>query len=291
MGSDHPESPSRLVAIQKLLETEEWNQKLLRKEANKIDLTSLCKLHPKHHVEALMEQSPSDGIVPVAADVCFNPHTIDASLYAAGAAIQATDEVIAGVAKNAFCPVRPPGHHAETAISMGFCVFNSVALAAERALASGMERVAILDFDVHHGNGTVEIFQDRPEVLVCSSFQYPFYPGRFDEVVRPNIFLTPFQAHTDSSVFRQTLEPQWREALHQHQPEMIFISAGFDAHAHDPLAQLDLVDEDYLWLTQFILNMAGEFSEDRVVSMLEGGYDINALTRCVKLHIDGLSAA
>jgi acetoin utilization deacetylase AcuC-like enzyme len=289
MGAGHPESPDRLSAINQMIKSSDWHGKLIFRDAQALNVGWLTKVHPKSHVEALMELSPDQGIVSIDADTHLNPHSIRASLLAAGAAFLATDEVIAKRANNAFCSVRPPGHHAESAISMGFCLFNSVALAAERALASGLRRVAIIDFDVHHGNGTVEIFQDRPEVLVCSSFQYPFYPGRFDTIDKPNICLTPINAGSDGSVFRSQVEPQWRKAILAHQPEMIFISAGFDAHRDDPLGGLNLADDDFLWVTQLIRELADQTAQGRIVSLLEGGYDLNALARCAKLHLQGLT--
>jgi acetoin utilization deacetylase AcuC-like enzyme len=171
---------------------------------------------------------------------------------------------------------------------MGFCIFNNVALAAERALSLGAQRVAILDFDVHHGNGTVEIFQDRPEVLVCSSFQYPFYPGRYDDVALPNICLTPLPEGTAGSAFRAAIERSWLPALHRHQPDIVMVSAGFDAHREDPMAGLLLEDDDYLWLGEIIGDQAQTLCAGRVVSLLEGGYNIEALARSVELYLTGL---
>ena len=289
MSPSHPECPGRLQSIDSMVHATDWGDSLCFKEASALALSSLYTVHPKHHVEALLELSPREGLVSVDGDTSLNPHSINAALTAAGAALEATDKVLAKQASNVFCAVRPPGHHAESTISMGFCLFNSVALAAERALAAGLKRVAILDFDVHHGNGTVEIFQDRPEVLVCSSFQFPFYPGRFDQVDKPNICLTPLKAGTASSAFKQAIETQWRQALSKHQPEMIFISAGFDAHREDPLGGLTLEDEDYLWLTQFIVDIAKQCCEGRIVSLLEGGYHLDALARSVKQHLFGLT--
>jgi acetoin utilization deacetylase AcuC-like enzyme len=290
MGPQHPESPARLHAIEKMLASTDWGNKLQFAEAPLLAVDKLLSVHPQYHIDALLELAPSEGIVSVDADTHLNPHSMSAALRAAGAALHATDEVLAGRFNNAFCAVRPPGHHAESTISMGFCLFNSVALAAERALAFGLERVAILDFDVHHGNGTVEIFQDRPEVLVCSSFQFPFYPSRFDEVVRPNICLSPLAAGSNGNTYRQAIEKQWRDALHQHQPQMIFISAGFDAHREDPLGGLMLEDSDYLWLTEFIKDASVHSAEGRIVSLLEGGYHLEALARGVQQHLKGLLA-
>ncbi len=289
MGGQHPESPDRLAYIDMLVRKTDWKDRLVYTTAPRLNTDWLTQVHPREHVEALMALSPSEGLASVDGDTRLNPFSIEASLHAAGAAYYATNEIIAKRAKNAFCSVRPPGHHAESSIAMGFCLFNSVALAAERALALGMSRVAILDFDVHHGNGTVEIFKDRPEVLVCSSFQHPFYPGRFSDVDRPNICLTPLAAGSDGAVFRAAIEPQWRAAIHEHQPEMIFVSAGFDAHRNDPLGGLNLETSDFLWVTQFIQDLASESAEGRIVSLLEGGYDLNALSLSVLAHIRGLT--
>ena len=291
MGVSHPESPARLRSINKMISGIDWGSKLSLVDAPLLDVGDLEAVHPSHHVDAILERSPQRGLAYLDADTAINPYSIDAALHAAGAGILATDMVLAGKAQNAFCAVRPPGHHAESTIAMGFCVFNSVALAVERALASGLSRVAVMDFDVHHGNGTVEIFQRRPEVLVCSSFQYPFYPGRFDDVDLPNICLTPLRASTGSDVFRQAIERDWLPAIRDHQPEMFFISAGFDAHQDDPLAGLNLVDGDYLWITQLLAAQAGKYAGGRIVSMLEGGYNLDALARSVKLHLRGLTEA
>ncbi len=288
MGASHPESPARLTAILNQIKTSDYYTKLRVCDAPLINLESLASVHPQHHLEALLELSPDDGLVSIEADTAMNPHSLNAAMRAAGAAIYATEQVINGMARNAFCAVRPPGHHAESALSMGFCLFNNVALAAEKALASGVSRVAIIDFDVHHGNGTVEIFKDRPEVLVCSSFQFPFYPGRFDRVEAKNICLTPLEAASDSSVFRSSVEKDWRKAIAEHQPEMIFISAGFDAHKDDPLGGLHLVDKDFLWVTQLIQELASSSANGRILSVLEGGYNLDSLARCVDLHLGNL---
>ena len=291
MGAFHPESPERLRAINKMVSNIDWGGMLSLVDAPLLDVGDLESVHPSHHVDAILERSPQEGLAYLDADTAINPHSIDAALHAAGAGILATDMVLAGKAKNAFCAVRPPGHHAESTIAMGFCVFNSVALAVEHALASGLSRVAVLDFDVHHGNGTVEIFQNKPEVLVCSSFQYPFYPGRFDDVDLPNICLTPLREGTGSDVFRLAIERDWLPAIRTHQPEMFFISAGFDAHADDPIGGLNLVDNDYLWITQLLTEWADKYAQGRIVSMLEGGYNLDVLARSVKQHLRGLTEA
>ena len=229
-------------------------------------------------------------LVQLEGDVAINPYSLRAARLAAGAAQQAVDAVMSGAARNAFCAVRPPGHHAESAAPMGFCVFNNVALAAERALAAGAERVAIFDFDVHHGNGTVEIFQDRPEVMVFSSFQHPFYPGRYDDVRRPNIILHPLPAGTKGDAFRRAIEADWSAAVNAQPPDIVLVSAGFDAHREDPLGGLMLADEDYAWLTGLLKDFAERHCGGRLVSVLEGGYNLKALARCVVRHLRGLTS-
>jgi acetoin utilization deacetylase AcuC-like enzyme len=288
MGASHPESPDRLRSIESMMLNTEWGEALFKENAPILDISDLVTVHPSYHVDAILERAPGEGLVYLDADTAINPHSVTAALHAAGAGVFATDQVLSGSVQNAFCAVRPPGHHAESTVAMGFCIFNSVALAAKRALSSGMARVAILDFDVHHGNGTVEIFQNQPDVLVCSSFQYPFYPGRFDDVASSNICLTPLCAGAGSDEFRQAIERDWLPAIAQHKPEMIFVSAGFDAHQQDPLAGLNLVDDDFLWITRLIVDLAERYSDSRLVSMLEGGYNLDALVRSVELHIGGL---
>lgn len=277
MGERHPESPKRLQSLNAAVSAASWDSPLLMEQAPLLNVANLASVHPQHYVDAIVEQSPSEGTIALDADTIMNPHSLNAALLAAGAGVNATARIINGEVRNAFCAVRPPGHHAESSIAMGFCIFNSVALAAEQALASGLKRVAILDFDVHHGNGTVEIFQDRPEVLVCSSFQWPFYPGRFDQLDRPNIILSPLKEGDGSSEFRAAINRHWGDAIKSHQPEMIFVSAGFDAHAADPLAGLNLHEQDYQWVGEQIVDWAAQYSERRVMAILEGGYNLDAL--------------
>jgi acetoin utilization deacetylase AcuC-like enzyme len=220
----------------------------------------------------------------------MNPHTMKAAKRAAGAAVLATDMVIKGEAEVAFCSVRPPGHHAERARAMGFCLFNNVAVAAAHALEGhGLKRVAIVDFDVHHGNGTEDIFQDDPRVLMVSTFQHPFYPysgieGRSERMV--NI---PLAAHSGSREFRDAVERHWLPALDAFRPEMLFVSAGFDAHRDDDMAMLNLVEADYAWVTERIKEAAGRTGGGRIVSVLEGGYELHALGRSVAAHLKVLS--
>lgn len=285
MLPQHPESPERLRAIGQALSQPHWDDILDRVHAVELDPTCFEGVHPKHYLDMLNSLSPGEGIAKIDADTSLNRYSLRAARLAAGAGIQAVDAIMSGNYQNAFCAVRPPGHHAEAAIGMGFCVFNSVALAAQRALSLGAERVAILDFDVHHGNGTVQIFQDRPDVLVCSSFQYPFYPGRYDDVQRPNICLTPLPEGSDGSDFRLAIERDWVPALQKHDPDIILVSAGFDAHREDPLGGLCLEDEDYRWLGLFVQEQARIHCAGNTVALLEGGYNIAALARSVQQYL------
>ncbi|MFT4825424.1 MAG: acetoin utilization deacetylase AcuC-like enzyme [Halioglobus sp.] len=287
MLPQHPESPARLQAISQILENSKWNERLCKREAKEIESQYFENVHPDNYLNMLAELRPGEGVAQIDPDTSLNKYSLRAAKLAAGSGIQAIESVWSGEYKNAFCAVRPPGHHAESVAGMGFCIFNSIALAAERSLSLGAQRVAILDFDVHHGNGTVEIFKDRPEVLVCSSFQYPFYPGRYDDIQRANICLTPLVEGTASSSFRQSIENSWLPALQQYMPDFILVSAGFDAHREDPLAGLLLEDDDYHWLGQLIRDQAERYCGGRMISMLEGGYNVNALARSVEQYLDG----
>jgi acetoin utilization deacetylase AcuC-like enzyme len=218
------------------------------------------------------------------------PGSLRAAQLASGAVEEGAKLVVEGKARRVFCAMRPPGHHAENNAAMGFCFFNHVAVGAASALeAAGIDRVAVFDFDVHHGNGTVEMFQDRPEVLVCSSFQHPFYPGRYHDVKRDHIVNTPLPAGTGSAAFRQAIERDWTPAVERHRPQMIFISAGFDAHRDDPLGGLQLDEEDFAWVTRWIVKAAEKHAKGRVVSTLEGGYDLDALASSVAAHLGALA--
>ena len=283
----HPERPDRLGAVVDRLKVEG-----LLDDASVVRPTvaaneALARVHDLRYIEAVSAASPEEGHVRVETDTVMSPGSERAARLAAGAVVEAVEHALDGTTKRAFCAVRPPGHHAESATVMGFCFFNSVAVGADRAL-DDLDRVAILDFDVHHGNGTVEMFADRPEVLVCSSFQYPYYPGIRQQVDRTNIVNTPLPAGTGSAAYRRAVERDWLPALESHRPELILVSAGFDAHAEDPLAGLELRDDDYLWITRFIVDAAERFAAGRVVSTLEGGYNLDALARSAALHVRGL---
>lgn len=289
MGPAHPESPQRLQAIHHQLVTSGVIERLQRLEAHEASVDELALAHSREHIRTLEALQPERGLAYADPDTALNVHSLRAANLAAGAVVMATEAVLAGRIDNAFCAIRPPGHHAERGIAMGFCLFNNVAVGVEWALQrAGVERVAVLDFDVHHGNGTVDIFKDRPDVLVCSSFQYPFYPFRFQDIRRPNIVHTPLSAGTGSDAFRLAIEADWLPALRAHRPDIVFISAGFDAHRGDPLGGLLLEDEDYRWITDLIVDAAASSAQGRIVSVLEGGYNLNALARCVQAHLEGL---
>ncbi|WP_151702822.1 histone deacetylase family protein [Nitrincola alkalilacustris] len=290
MGPDHPESPIRLQAIRKVLERTGLIDHLDQTDSVAITQEQIQLVHARLHHSKLEILSPQQGIVYADDDTALCPDSLHAASLAAGSVILAADRVLAGHNHNAFCAVRPPGHHAEYSAAMGFCFYNNVAIGAGYALKQpGIERVAILDFDVHHGNGTVDIFKDRPEVLVCSTFQHPYYPMRYHDLARPNIVNCPLPAHSDSKLFRDAVENRWLPALKAHKPDMIFISAGFDAHKEDPMADLNLDEEDYRWVTQQIMAVAEEYSRGRIVSVLEGGYNPVALAFSVQAHIEVLA--
>ena len=283
----HPENPDRLRALLDHFEDTSIIDDLHLHLSTPSDMETLTRVHSLEYVEALQSVSPRRGLVRIERDTSLGPKSLLAARHAVGAVVQAVELVLDGCEQRAFCAVRPPGHHAETSAVLGFCLFNSVAIAADVALER-LDRVAILDFDVHHCNGTVEMFLDRPDILVCSSFQYPFYPGRFQQVDRPNIVNSPLTAGSGSRELRMAIENQWVPAIEEHKPELILVSAGFDAHREDSLANLNFTDDDYRWLTRLIVGVANQFAQGRVVSTLEGGYDLDCLVRNVHNHLEEL---
>jgi len=286
MGRGHPERPERLTAIEDQLIASGVEQFLARHDAPLASDEQLARVHPMEYVRAIREAAPERGTVHLDPDTAMNPHSLNAALRAAGAAVLATDLVMQGEAASAFCSVRPPGHHACSARAMGFCIFNNVAVAARHAMqAHGVERVAIVDFDVHHGNGTEEIFSHDGQVLMVSTFQHPFYPYSGTEDPASNMVNVPLAAGAGSKQFREAVTSYWIPALERFAPQLVLFSAGFDAHAEDDMAMLRLVDSDYGWVTQEIKAIADRHAGGRVVSMLEGGYALSALGRSVVQHL------
>jgi len=286
MGAWHPERPERLTAIEDQLIASGIGQYLERHDAPLASDEQLARVHPLDYVRAIRDAAPQEGTVHLDPDTAMNPHSLQAALRAAGAAVLATDLVMKGAAEAAFCSVRPPGHHACRARPMGFCIFNNVAVAARHALeAHGLARVAIIDFDVHHGNGTEEIFANDPRVLMASTFQHPFYPYSGTDDPAPNMVNVPLRAGAGSKQFRAAVSDAWLPALEGFRPQLVLFSAGFDAHAEDDMAMLSLSDQDYAWVTREVKAVADRHAAGRVVSMLEGGYALSALGRSVVQHI------
>lgn len=249
----------------------------------------LYRVHDAEYVEKIFLRAPEEGQIWLDPDTSMNPHSLSAALRAAGAVVLGVDLVMTGKNSAAFCNVRPPGHHAERQRAMGFCIFNNIAVGAAHALkVHQLKRVAIVDFDVHHGNGTEDIFRDTPEILFCSTFQHPFYPDTGTEESPEHIVNVPLPAGTDSLAFRAAVESQWLPKLEAFQPELILISAGFDGHVEDDMAGLQLVDLDYAWVTHEIKIIADKYAKGRIVSTLEGGYALSALGRSVAAHINAL---
>ena len=286
MGAGHPESPQRLRAILAALEASGLVSRLLVREAPEAQREHLERVHEADHVELIFGAAPESGYAYLDPDTSMNPSSLSAALRAAGAVVAATDLVMSGEAKNAFCAVRPPGHHATRERPMGFCLFNNVAVGAMHAIeAHGLERVAVLDFDVHHGNGTEDAFHEDPRVMLCSTFQHPYYPYSGADSGNAHIINVPLPAMTDGRGFRAAVDRFWMPALEAYKPQLVFVSAGFDAHRDDPLAYLKLDDEDYRWVTEKLVEVAEKHAEGRVVSTLEGGYNTAALGRCVVEHV------
>ncbi|MBF0562910.1 MAG: histone deacetylase family protein [Alphaproteobacteria bacterium] len=290
-GPYHPERPDRLTAILKALEGEEFAL-LDRREAPQASLEQITRVHPKTYVESILSSVPSRGFRELDSDTVLSPESGEAALRAAGAVVAAVDAVARGEVRNAFCPVRPPGHHAEFTRAMGFCLFNNVGIGAYHARhAHNLRRVAVVDFDVHHGNGTQHLFWDDAEMFYASTHQFPCYPGTGSPSERGashNIVNVPLSAGSDSNAFRRGVSEKILPALRAFGPQFLMISAGFDAHRRDPLASLNLVEADFAWITEQLLLVAAESCKNRVVSVLEGGYDLIALAASVRVHVRAL---
>jgi len=263
---------------------------LQRHDAPEATREQLLRVHDAAHIDFIESSTPQHGMVQLDGDTAMNSFSYQAALRAAGAVVLGVDLVMAGRAENAFCNIRPPGHHAERARAMGFCLFNNIAVGAAHALAQhGLRRVAIADFDVHHGNGTENIFHDDPRVMLCSTFQHPFYPYAGADSGNDHIINVPLSAGTGGEGFRDVVTQHWLPALERFQPELLLISAGFDAHRDDDMAMLRLIEADYAWVTEQLKSVAGKHAQRRIVSALEGGYELHALGRSALAHIKVLS--
>jgi acetoin utilization deacetylase AcuC-like enzyme len=291
MGHHHPEQPARIAAINDRLIASGLDMAISHYDAPLVDASRLALAHEQSYLDSLEALSPDEGIAWVDGDTAMNPHSLKAARRAAGAVVRAVDLVLGGEARCAFCGVRPPGHHAERDRAMGFCFYNNIAIGALHALdAHGLKRVAIVDFDVHHGNGTEHIVAGDERILFCSTFQHPFYPNSGHECDEANVVNVPLPQGTGSEGFRAAVSDHWLPALERFAPELILISAGFDAHQADDMAGINLIDADYGWVTGELLTAARRSAQGRIVSSLEGGYDLHALARSVEAHLKALLA-
>jgi acetoin utilization deacetylase AcuC-like enzyme len=287
MGPGHPECPARLEVITQALKRAAFKDKLVWREAPLASKAQLMQVHDTDYIEKIFSLSPHKGYVPLDPDTLMNPFTLNAALRASGAMVQAVDDVFQGDIKRAFCLVRPPGHHAEPDKAMGFCFFNNIAVGVMHALNQyHCEKIAIVDFDVHHGNGTQAMFLEESRVLFWSSFQHPFYPGTALEPKRPNIHLCPLPAGTNSAQFQQKIKTDLLPLLENFKPQCIFVSAGFDAHQLDPLADFMLINEDYQYISRELVKISQQYAQGRIISTLEGGYQLQALPEAVISYLE-----
>ena len=291
MGDWHPECPDRLDAISdQMLSSGLASYVHTTDHVAPVTREALLRVHTPEYLAQLEAASPLTGYHAIDPDTLMNPHTLDAARHAAGAVVAAVDAVMQDQAHTAFCSIRPPGHHALPAQAMGFCFFNNIAVAAAHAMATyGVKRLAIIDFDVHHGNGTQAMFAGMPGVLMCSFFQHPLFPNTGVNDTAENMVNVPVPAYTKGDTIREIVRTQWLPRLQAHQPELILISAGFDAHREDEMGQMGLVESDYAWMTEQIVALADRYAHGRIVSTLEGGYHLSALGRSVVAHIRALS--
>ena len=290
MGAWHPECPERLDAINDRLLSSGVLDFLTGKQAGVASQADLLRVHTPEYLAYLRKHAPSRGYFSIDPDTLMNSHTLEAAFAAAGSGITAVDAIMLNQAKTAFCAVRPPGHHARANQAMGFCFFNNIAVAVAYAIEKyGLKRVAIIDFDVHHGNGTEEMFAGDQRVLMCSFFQHHLFPNTDIEVVADNMLNIPVDAYTAGAALRQLVTDHWMPRLNAFKPEFIFVSAGFDAHREDDMGQLGMVEADYAWITGKMVDLADKTAQGRVVSFLEGGYSLSALGRSAEAHIRALA--
>jgi acetoin utilization deacetylase AcuC-like enzyme len=286
MGEGHPECPDRVSVIADRLLMRGVLDYMERFEAPEATREQLARAHDALYVAEILSKAPAEGYVQVDPDTAMNPHTATAALHAAGAAVLATELVGRGGFQRAFCNVRPPGHHAERGAAMGFCFFNNVAVGIRHALdVLGLERVALVDFDVHHGNGSEDIFAGDERVLMVSTFQSRLYPFNGEEARGPNMCNVPLAPYSDGVAMRDAVRSRWLPALRAFRPQMLFVSAGFDAHRDDEMSHLGWTDADYAWITRELVAVADDCCEGRIVSVLEGGYALPALARSVEQHV------
>ncbi|MDX2503496.1 MAG: histone deacetylase family protein [Gammaproteobacteria bacterium] len=290
-GMGHPESPERLLAIQQQLQNSGLYQKLKHFEAPEVTREQLERVHNSEYLDNIEQHAPlsEQSVFYLDPDTRLSHGSLEAARRAAGAIVLATDLVMTQEVNNAFCAVRPPGHHAKSDQAMGFCIYNNITVGIAHAIEHhGLQRVALLDFDVHHGNGSENILRHNERVLFCSTFQHPYYPNEPFAQDNPQVICSPLRAGSSGTEFRTIVEDKWLTALQQFKPQMIFISAGFDAHRDDFLANLNFTEADYQWATEQIVTVAGQFSQGRIVSSLEGGYHTTALARSVESHLMAL---
>lgn len=286
----HPEDPFRLSAVENQLIAAGIDWVVMHYDCEKASEDQLARVHTREHIDFVKSCRPEKGHKELDGDTWMNPDTYDAALYAAGSSIKAVDLVMSGEQRKVFCNVRPPGHHASRSAPSGFCIFNNVAVGAAHALEHhGLQRVAILDFDVHHGDGTEDIFKDDERVLFGSTFQHPFYPHTGADSNKPGILNIPLPVGTNSRDWNAAVQQGWLPALREFEPELIFVSAGFDSHYEDDMGGFKLVEADYQWVTRELCKIAKEYSDNRLISCLEGGYDLSSLGRAATAHIKELA--
>ncbi|MDN7124937.1 histone deacetylase family protein [Pseudidiomarina terrestris] len=285
----HPEEPARMSAINDQIIRSGLELAIRQRDGKAASKEQLYHAHDVNYVHEIFNKAPDEGHVWLDPDTLMTPGSLQAALYAAGCGIDAVDEVMHSDNPRAFCVVRPPGHHATHDQAMGFCIFNNIAVAATHAMAAyDLERVAIIDFDVHHGNGTEDIFSNDERVLLCSSFQHPFYPDTGADTISPHIINSPMPAGTSGEQWRAEVEQRWLPALDHFSPQLILVSAGFDGHAEDDMGNFNLREDDYFWIAKRLKELAERHCEGRVIGMLEGGYDHSSLGRSVVAFVKGL---